>query len=274
MKNIIFAGLILIGPVYFGLAQTEVVNEASRLEEKGQFKQAAALLKNAIDSRKASGAELKSFLYIEYDRLERIRQDFWMTKDDLYGELKGAIRDLKPEEVDTWIKEGWVDGREIDGAYRFRFRLAESFLRHPELNARRTEHRDKAQQDRLMFDTVDAIKKAALAEKTPYVLPKAFHVTMNVTAAENAAPAGETIRAWVPIPRHYPFQTDFKLVSSSWPSKSVAYENSPIRSVYFEQPAKANQPTRFRIKYGSKFDGVSFDLKPEKIQPYAQMTRP
>ena len=119
-----------------------------------------------------------------------------------------------------------------------------------------------------MFDTIDAIKKAALAEKTPYVLPKTFHVTMNVTAEANAAPAGETIRAWVPIPRQYPFQTDFKLVSSSWPPKSVAYENSPIRSVYFEEPAKANKPTRFKIEYEFKFHGVSFDLHPEKIQPY------
>ena len=77
---------------------------------------------------------------MKYDRLERIRQDFWMTKDDLYDELKGAIRDLKPEEVDTWIKEGWMDGREIDGASVFLIPAQQNlFFRHPELNARRTE---------------------------------------------------------------------------------------------------------------------------------------
>ena len=112
-------------------------------------------------------------------------------------------------------------------------------------------------------------RRRRLAEKTPYVLPKTFHVTMNVTAAANAAPAGETIRAWVPIPRHYPFQTDFKLISSSWPPKSVADENSPIRSDLF-RAARARRTSRrgSGLNMNYQLHGVSFDLKPEKIRPY------
>ena len=94
------------------------MNEASRLEEKGQFKQAAALLKSAIDSKKASGAELKT-LEFEFDRLARIRQDFWMTRDDLYDELKGAIKDLKPEEVDSGSRRaGWM-GAKLTARFAF-----------------------------------------------------------------------------------------------------------------------------------------------------------
>ena len=72
MKKLILAGLICLGWAYLGMAQANVVNEASKLEEKGQFKQAAAMLKGAIDAKTYSGAALKS-LRLEYDRLERIR---------------------------------------------------------------------------------------------------------------------------------------------------------------------------------------------------------
>ena len=52
---------------------------------------------------------------------------------------------------------------------------------------------------------------------------------MTVTAAANAAPAGEIIRAWLPIPRRYPFQGDFQLLSTSSTPKHVDDEQSPIR---------------------------------------------
>jgi transglutaminase-like putative cysteine protease len=162
-----------------------------------------------------------------------------------------------------------MDGREIDGTlYFFDSGVSNLYFRHPELNARRIEPRNQAEQERRRFDIGSAIRKAALAEKTPYVLPKHFQVTMNVNAEANAAPAGETIRAWIPIPRKYPFQTDFKLISSSWPPKSITDENSPIRSIYFEQPAQDGQPTRFKIEYEFTMHGVSFDLKPDNIRPY------
>jgi len=250
------------------MAQTNIADEASKLEEKGQFKQAAALLKSAIDSKKASGEELKNFEF-EFDRLARIRQDYSMTRDDLFAELKQSVSNLTPAEVDNWIKQGWLDGREIDGTlYFFDSGARNIYFRHPELNTRRIEPPNQIKPERRRLNLVTAIKKAALAEKTPYVLPKHFQITMNVNAEANAVPAGETIRAWIPIPRQYPFQTDFKLISSSWPPKLIGDENSPIRSIYFEQPAQANKPTRFRIEYEFTMSGVSFDLKPKKIQPY------
>lgn len=268
MKKLIIAGLICIGLSHYGMAQNNIVNEASKLEEKGQFKQAAALLKSAIDAKKSSPAELKD-LEFQLDRLARIKQDNSLTKEQLFDELKRSVKDLTSAEFETWIKQGWLDGREIDGTlYFFDSAISNLYFRHPELNSRRFEPRNVAEKEQLRLNIVTSIKKAALTEKTPYVLPKTFHVTMNVTAEANAAPSGEMIRAWVPIPRRYPFQTDFKLVSSSWPPKLIADENSPIRSIYFEEPAQDSKPTRFKIEYQFTMRGVSFDLDPKKIQHY------
>ena len=268
MKKILLAGLLYAGLIHAGIAQTNIVNTAAQLESKGQFDQAAALLKESIAARKSSPAELKT-LEFELDRLERIRQDYSYSKEDLYRDLKEKVKGLTPAEYEGWIKQDWFMNRQIDGKiYYFNTDGRNIFFRHPELSSRRLQSPDSPEQERLTLELVTAIKKAALAEKTPYVLPKTFHVTMDVTADSDAAPAGETIRAWVPIPRRYPFQYDFKLLSSSLKPKSIGSEESPIRSIYFEQAAQAGKPTQFKIEYEFTARGVHFDLNPAKIQPY------
>ena len=89
---------------------------------------------------------------------------------------------------------------------------------------------------------------------------------MTVTSKPTAAPAGELIRAWLPIPRAYPFQGDFEWVSSSSKVKHLEDVFSPIRCVHLEQIAKKNKPTEFKIEYNYTTHGVYFDVKPQDIQ--------
>ena len=104
------------------------------------------------------------------------------------------------------------------------------FFRHPELSARRLPPRNTVKLETRHWETCVAIKKEALIKKQPYVLPKRFHVTMTATAAAGAAPNGETIRAWLPVPRCYPFQTDFDLLSANSLVKRVNGEFSSARA--------------------------------------------
>src|SRR2546426_470139 len=100
-----------------------------------------------------------------------------------------------------------------------------------------------------------------------YVLPKRFNVRMAVTTNAGAAPDGEPLRAWLPVPRLYPFQKDFELTSSSSPIKHLDSEQSPIRSLYLEQPAKAKKPSEFKIEYNYSAWGVNFHIDAAKVQP-------
>src|SRR5262249_17880678 len=75
--------------VCFG--QAAVVEQAGQLELKGQFKQAAGLLKTALQSKALPTDERKK-LEFELDRLQRIRKDFPYTKDALFAELKNALK--------------------------------------------------------------------------------------------------------------------------------------------------------------------------------------
>jgi transglutaminase-like putative cysteine protease len=248
------------------LAIDDVVQQANQLEESGDFKSAAARLSAALKRTSLSAAERRTLAF-ELDRLDRIKKDFSYTKESLFAELKKAVKDLTPEEYEQWIAEGRFDTREIDGR---RFFMGSSvsnlFFRHPELNARRQPPRDTSAVQQANWEACDTIRKAAQAELKPYVLPKRFRVTMTVTAKADAAPDGETIRAWLPIPRSYPFQTDFKLLNTSSPVKHLEPENSPIRSAFLEQPARKGAPTEFKLEYEYTVHGVWFDVRPEAVK--------
>jgi transglutaminase-like putative cysteine protease len=241
--------------------------QSGQLESKGDFKGASDVLKQALASPSLAKSE-RNQLEFELDRLERIKKDYPYTKEELFKEFKKSVKGLTVEEFEQWIAEGRFDVREIDGERRFMSSsVSNLFFRYPELNPRRLPPKDTTKHDRLVWETCTAIKQAALTEKKPYVLPKRFQSTMTVTAKPGAAPDGEIIRAWLPIPRNYPFQMDFKLLKTSSDPKHIDVEQSPIRALYLEQPAKRNKPTEFKIEYEYTMHGVWFDVKPDEVMP-------
>jgi transglutaminase-like putative cysteine protease len=267
MRRLLSAGLamnlILTSAVF---AETDALKKANELELQGQFKKSAAVLGEALQDKALSAVD-KRKLEFELDRLERIKKDFPDKKDELFKQLRGVVKGLTRDEFDRWVADGWFDSREIDGE-RFFMGSSESnlFFRHPELSSRRLPPKDSAQFDKARYQTCVAIKQAALAEKKPYVLPKRYHVNMSVTAAKDAAPDGEVIRAWVPIPRTYPFQNGFELLSTSSTVKHIDDSQSSIRAIYLEQAAKKGKPTEFKLEYDYTMYGVSFDIKPDEAK--------
>ncbi|MDQ6630345.1 MAG: transglutaminase-like domain-containing protein [Verrucomicrobiota bacterium] len=258
-RQIILTSLILGNWLTMALGATldETLPRAAALREQGDFKGAAALLKS--DGEKFSVTEQKQIAY-QADLLERIRQDYSLKQEELFQELNKSLRNLTKEEFAKWIHEGRFDSRMIDGVRYFTgTSVSNLYFRYPELNARRRAPKNDAHQ-KAVLENCRAIKMAAQKENKFYVLPRHFKATMTVTAEAKAAPSGEMIRAWLPVPRQYPFQTDFKMLSSSSPVKYLADETSPIRSAYFEQIARKGQPTEFQISYEYITRGIHFDL--------------
>src|SRR6267378_4001719 len=248
------------------LAQ-KVIEHVNQLELKGQFKESAAELTTALKNTGLPEAERKE-LEFELDRLERIKKDFPYTQDALFAELKGSVKDLSRDEFERWVSEGRFDSREIDGQRYFMGSSGSNlFFRYPELNPRRTPPKETAVFEKFIWETCSAIKKAAMAEQKPYVLPKRLHVAMTVTAKPTAAPSGELIRAWLPIPRTYPFQGDFELISTSSKVLHLDEALSPIRALTLEQKARMKEPTEFEVEYNYTIHGVSFAIDPADVRP-------
>jgi transglutaminase-like putative cysteine protease len=246
----------------------EKAREAARgLEENGRFNQAAIVLRAGIADTNTSSTERKK-LEFELDRLDRIRLDFPLTRAALLEKLKAAVRDLTNYEFNRWLAEKRFDIRMIDGEERLMVSsVANLFWRYPELNPRRISPKDESFQKALWENCV-AIKQAAAREHQPFVLPKNFDVTMTVTVDSNTVPAGEIIRAWLPVPRKYSYQTGFEMIASSSPIKALAPDDSSIRSVYLEKPAASNAPTVFKINYHYATKGVWFAVQPEKATAF------
>lgn len=262
-----FAVLTSLAVVSTGLAGSDVIPQASQLELQGRFQQAATVLNQALAGQPLPVVQRQQ-LEFELDRLERIRKDFPFTKDALFAALKKSVRNLTAEEFERWLAGGRFDSREFDGERRFMASsVSNLFFRHPELNPRRVPPKDATKHDRAVYDACVAIREAARAAKQPYVLPKRFHVTMTVTVHADAAPDGENVRAWLPVPRSYPFQTGFKLLTSSSPVQHLSPKTSPIRSLLLEQPARQGKPVEFKIEYEYTASGVSFEIQPEAVKP-------
>lgn len=248
-------------------AQSGAATQADRLEREGHFREAAAMLSRTLQDKALVAAERKH-LEFELDRLDRIKKDFPYTEEGLFEQVRGSVKDVTRAEYDQWMKEGRFDGREIDGTRYFaEASISNLYFRYPELAPRRMPPKDQTALNKAFWENCVAIKQAAKAQKTPYVLPKRFEVTMKVTAKPAAAPPGETVRAWLPIPRECPAQNGFDLVSSTPPYKHLDDPQSTIRSLYLEQTAEKDKPTEFSAHYYYTMYSVCFDPQPSEVRP-------
>ncbi|MEX1138136.1 MAG: transglutaminase-like domain-containing protein [Bacteroidota bacterium] len=263
--------------IFFAVAQAQLpppespaVKQAAELEEQGRFIEATALLGQALANQiRSPYPEIRKQLEFELDRLDRIRRDYSHTKNSLYESLIRSVKDLTVEEYEAWIAEGRFDMRMIDSVTSFMGSSRSNlFFRYPELRARRLNAPDDSEFEQSTLAAVKSIKQAALERNAPFVLPRNFRNTMTVTVKPNTVPAGETIRAWLPVPKAYPHQLNISIISSSSPVKNLDDMNSPIRSAYMEQKAERGKPTLFSVEYEYTAFGIWFNLQPLAIQPY------
>ncbi|HEV2319323.1 MAG TPA: transglutaminase-like domain-containing protein [Verrucomicrobiae bacterium] len=245
----------------------DALANAAILETDGTFSAASNVLNGAL-SATSQGAQHKRIEF-ELDRLNRICQDFSLSQDDLFNALRQSVRGLTTSEFEQWVREGRFDSRVIDGRRWFmRASVSNLYFRYPALNARRLDGSDRTNLVNAFLASCRAIRQAALSEGSPYVLPKQFDMTMTVTADADVVPAGKVIRAWLPIPRDYPYQTNFEIVSSSPVVKEIAPRDSSIRCAYFEETTQAGQPTVFKLHYRYTRYGVWFDIDPKRVRPF------
>lgn len=259
--------LVLGGAVSPQAAEPASLKEASQLEQQGRFKEAAALLQQAVADPALTAAERQEAKF-ELDRLGRIRQDYPSTRETLYAALQNALAELTREEFDQWLAEGRFDRRTFDGEERFMVSsVSNLFFRYPDLAGRRKRPAERAAYQQAVWQNTRAIRAAVEREQTSYVLPTRFICTMTLTVKPDVVPTGETIRCWLPIPGSYPFQRDIAIRFSQPLERQLADEFSPIRSVYLEQPAAGSQPTVFSVDYAYTASAIRFDVQPKQARP-------
>ncbi len=249
-------------------AQTGVLLRVEKLEAKGKFRQADSLIQEALDFGKYSPAETEP-LEFELERMSRIRKDYSLKKEDIYTQLHANITNLTPREFSGWISRGWFDLKKIDGkTCFFRHGVENLYYRHPELRARGIHLDDEktADGERKALQFVRDVKAESARLNTNYVLPRTYRVVEHAKLAGDVLVPGDTVKAWLPVPRIYPFQYGFKLLKSSFAPIAIAPETSSIRSVYSEATNKGGAPLELSLEYEFTSEVVHFTLNPAMIQ--------
>ncbi|MCC9606291.1 transglutaminase-like domain-containing protein [Blastopirellula sp. JC732] len=267
LPRIVFGLLLVPFAVQVCVANDSPLSQAQRLELTGEFRKAEQILDAAL-AQPDLAPETRYTLVYERDRLDRIRRDYTLTRDQLEAKVLEGVKEATPEEFAQWLDQGRFDSRKIDGTRYFMARSVRNlFYRHPELNDRRTRPADEAEVQRFQLELCRQICAAAKAEQRPYVLTKKFDVRFTGTVHADAVADGDLIKAWLPIPREFPFQRDFRLIGSSPTPLEIAPGDSPMRSAYFEQTAQAGEPTKFDLHFTFEHDAIRFEIDPALVTP-------
>jgi transglutaminase-like putative cysteine protease len=241
--------------------------------DAGQFRSAERMIARGLE-RADTDESTRHALLFQRERMRRILIDFSLTADDVKARLRRQIPDLTDHEFARWDSHGLLEHQLIDGRLLYFNRSPSNLFRlSAEARARRSVQTPLVDGP---METLNAhhhaVRNAALMQETAGVLPQRIRVTQSLTVDADAVPVGETVRAWIPLPRALPGrQEDFRIVGSEPAAHEVAPESVMQRTVYFEKPAAAGLPTDFSVTYELSVLARFTDVDPERVVP-AELT--
>jgi transglutaminase-like putative cysteine protease len=276
---------LLLAPLLFSVAcwasdaaqtgrHNVVLNDVIAHVDRGDFKAARASIDKAVADSTLTADE-RTALQFEAERMHRIELDFSLSEAEARERVRSQIPDLRAEEFASWDAAGLLEHRVIDGSKRYFNRAPSNLFRLSEQararRAKQTPFNDGPLEKAHPHHR--EIRDAVLASHATSVAPRRVRVTQSITVAADAVPAGETIRAWVPYPRALPGQQEnIRYVASEPAQHTIAPESTLQRTVYFERPARAGQPTTFSVTYELTIFGQYHPIDPAKVTP-VQPTR-
>ncbi|HLU06624.1 MAG TPA: transglutaminase domain-containing protein [Woeseiaceae bacterium] len=245
------------------------VDRVAEAVDAGQFQAAEAMITGALADPGVSKTRRDAFLF-QRERMRRILIDFSLTAEDVKERLRRQIPDLTDEEFARWDEHGLLERQLIDGRVLY-FNRSPSNLFRLSAEARARREVQTPLKDGPM-ETLNAhhfeVRQAALTQETAGVLPQRIRVTQSLSVDADAVPEGETVRAWIPLPRVLPGrQEDFRILRSEPASREVAPEDVMQRTVYFEKPAVANAPTEFSVTYELTVLAQYTEINPDEVMP-------
>ena len=240
------------------------------LVDAGRFADAEAAILDALAGGRGD-ADLRDALAFQRERMRRIGLDFGLDEAELEAAVRRQIPDLRDEEFARWRRAGLFESQVVDGRVRYFSRAPANLFR---LSA---EARERRAEPRPFHDSPlevqqrphhAEVRDEALASGRRSVAPRRVQVTQTLTVDADAVPAGETVRAWIPFPRAIPGQQEgIRLLDSTPARRRLAPESALQRTVYFEAPAVAGQPTAFSVRYELTVFGQYVDVDPERVVP-------
>ncbi len=238
MFSIALSGMIC-GSAYANKWKEEVVNYLN----KGEFQKVETII---ADLSKKDKLQNPVFIDSLQTMMQRIKNDFRITPEDGKKMLLEKVPTATDEQIKEWKEKKYIETKTIDGKeWWFRKAIRNFGLLNKDLYK----------------EQIAADKKNEYADvhkKIEHILSqrrdannvcdwKTVEMTYYLEVPANEVPKGEIIRAWLPFPYDNGRQRNFKVLSSTSPVTHS--EGSVHHTVYMEQKAEKDKPTRFEIKF-------------------------
>lgn len=209
--------------------------EIARLKAIGRLDAACAAC-TAMLGAGGVEPELAACLRIERHRMARLARQFCVSRERALELIRAEWPEFTDGQLGDLVERGRIDWRMIDGEQRFLGDFLDSLRVYPvevpglELDA----PSDIAARDAMLA----AMRERGFSER---------RITVRARLEVPGARAGETVRAWLPIPAQAPQQSDIELLSAT-DGALVARQDAPARTVFWESDALRSFEVVYRYR--------------------------
>ena len=266
--------VVLLLGIIAGLFQCSGKPSYNELIKNGEFKEARRLIMEDLSMNQDMSENLRAGLKFNLVRMDRIEMDFTLTEEKVIEYVKQYFPDVTPEELRRWEEEKSLEYQIIDGQKRY-FNNAQYnlFRLNKELKIikKKVDAQKGDDSKRKIFPLDDHIKgiiTAAVKSGKKYVHPVKLRIKQSLIVDKNVVPEGEILRCWIPFPREIENrQTDIQLLRTEPSAYQLADNRNLQRTIYFEKPAKSDEPTEIFVEYTYLSHGVYMPIDPDKVLP-------
>ena len=211
----------------YALASEPLDPQIMQLERSGHTKEAADKIDEDLASLGSEESEQAARLRVERLRLNRMRKEFRLTRDDVLDGMQKALGGTSRAAsslLDDLMERRLVDWREIDGERRFLPRYFETLQRHAREVPGLGNDVDP-DEDRLVEMLVTMREQGSIARR----------ITLRASISSNSpVGADEMVRAWLPLPVSCAEQHDVEVFYESTPGGLVSSVDAPQRTIFWE----------------------------------------
>lgn len=274
MKHLIIITSILFTVACSSGQQKAVTIEQINTEEAaGDFTKAKKSIDLYIAQNDLSAQDIYD-LNFRKDVMDRIAIDFWRDKDYVVEYIKKYYPDVNDEMLAKWEEEKSLEAMVINGqkkyfgrgAYNFFLINKEARAKKEETDGPITERYDKTLVTHIP-EVLAELKKNGKTQAKPVKMKVSYKAVLK----ENAVPAGEVVRCWLPYPREdNRRQTNVKLLAVNSDNYIITPSTAayPHRTLYMEKVTEKDKPLEFSLEFTYSSAAEWFNLEGKEFKPY------
>jgi len=237
----------------------------------GSFAKAESMIKEYLYQNNLLVKERQKWLF-QIEKMDRIRMDFAVTEEEVRGYLGNFYDSIPDSQFRMWEEGKALEYKVIDGKKRYFNHAARNLFRISLVARKQWEKIHGSRPDSLQFFLsayLPAVVKEVQAKGRALVNPVNMEVTYTLSVHPNAVPAGELVRAWMPMPRtDVARQSNVQLISANQPTYVLSPNANAHQSIYMEKRARQDEPTVFSYTFSYTSHAEWYDFKPADIKLY------